>query len=113
METPYRKYCNKALTAYIRTYSLFKSGRLNINIKLALYKALIGSIMVHACPTWEYATDAHFLKLQRLQNGVLRATGNFDKHTPVREVHMVLKITYVYDFFLWRYSPHLGLGLPP
>jgi ABC-type transporter MlaC component len=34
----------KALTTYVRTYSLFKRERLNINIKLTLYKALIRSI---------------------------------------------------------------------
>jgi hypothetical protein len=56
----------KALRTYVRTYSLFKSERLSTNIKLTLFKALIRSIMVYACPTWEYAADAHLLKLQRL-----------------------------------------------
>jgi hypothetical protein len=31
-----------------------------------LYNALIRSVMTYACPTWEYATDAHLLKLQPL-----------------------------------------------
>jgi hypothetical protein len=35
-----------------------------------LYKALIRSVMTYACPTWEYAADAHLLKLQSLQNRV-------------------------------------------
>jgi hypothetical protein len=63
----------EALRTYIRTYSLFKSQRLSTNIKLTLDKALIRSVMTYACPTWEYAADARLLKLQRLQNRVLRA----------------------------------------
>jgi hypothetical protein len=54
--------------------------------------------MTHACPTWENAEDAHLLKLQRLQNRVLHATGNLDKYTPVRELHVAFKIPYVYDY---------------
>jgi hypothetical protein len=52
--------------------------------------------MVYACPTWEHAADAHILKLQRLQNRVLRAIDNFDRRTPVREMHVALKIPYVF-----------------
>jgi hypothetical protein len=42
----------KALCTYIRTYSIFKIGRLNTTIKFTLYKALISSVMTNACPTW-------------------------------------------------------------
>jgi hypothetical protein len=88
----------KALRTYLRTQSLFKSEHLSINIKLTLFNALIRSVMVYVCPTWEYTADAHLMKLQRLQNRLLRATGNFDRRTAVREMHMALKIPYVYDY---------------
>jgi hypothetical protein len=55
----------KVLRMYLRTYSVFKSERLSTIIKLTLYKALIRSVMTYACPTWEYAMDAHLLNLQR------------------------------------------------
>jgi hypothetical protein len=42
--------------------------------------------MTHACPSWEYPADAHLLKLQRLQNRVLRAMGSFHRGTQVREM---------------------------
>jgi hypothetical protein len=58
-----------AYRMYVKTYRIFRSEHLNTNIKT---KALIRSIMTYACPTWEYAADAHLLKLQRLQNRVLR-----------------------------------------
>jgi hypothetical protein len=76
------------LRTSVRTFSLFKSGRLSTNIKLTLYKALIRSVMAYAYPTWEYAAGAHLLKLQRLQNRVLRAIGNLDRCTPVRDLHV-------------------------
>jgi hypothetical protein len=86
----------KVLPTYLKTYSLFKSGRLSTNIKLILYKTLIRSVMTYACPTWEYAADAHRFKLQCLQNRVLRAIRNLDRCTPVRELHVAFKIPYVH-----------------
>jgi hypothetical protein len=40
----------------------------------------------------------HLLKLQCLQNRVLRAVGDFDRRTPVRDLHLAFKIPYVYDY---------------
>jgi hypothetical protein len=42
--------------------------------------------------------DARLLKLQHLQNRVLRAVGNLDRCTSVRELQMAFKIPYVYDY---------------
>ena len=88
----------KAFRTFINTYSLFKSERLSTNIKLTVYKALIRSIMTYACPVWEFAADTYLLKLQRLQNRVLRTIGNYPRHTPTHDLHMVFKIPCVYDF---------------
>jgi hypothetical protein len=38
------------------------------------------------------------MKLERLQNKVLRAIGNLDRRTPVRDFHLAFKIPYVYDY---------------
>jgi hypothetical protein len=92
------KIAAKALGTYIRTYSIFRSKHLNANIKLIVYIAPIRSIMTYACPTWEFAEDTHLMKLQRLQNRVLRAIGNIDRRTPVRDLHLAFKIPYVYDY---------------
>jgi hypothetical protein len=56
------------------------------------------SVVTYACPTWEHAAGAHVLKLQRLQNRALRAIGNLDKCTPVRELQVVSKILYLYNY---------------
>jgi hypothetical protein len=47
---------------------------------------------------WEFAADNHLLKLQRLQNRVLRAIGNVPRHTPVRDLHMAFKHSHIYDY---------------
>jgi hypothetical protein len=49
-------------------------------------------------PAWELAVDNHQVKLQRLQNKVLRTIGNFPKHTPVQDLHMAFKLPYIYDY---------------
>jgi hypothetical protein len=88
----------KTLPTYIRTYSLFKSGRLGTKMKLTLYKALIKSVTTYGCPTWEHEADAQLLKLQRLQNGVLRAIANLDRcPTSPRFVHG-FQISLVYEY---------------
>jgi hypothetical protein len=80
METTYRTDRSQGLQNIFTTYSLFKSKRLITNIKLTLHKALIRYVMTYACPAWEFAADTHLLKLQRLQNKVLRTIGNFSRH---------------------------------
>jgi hypothetical protein len=48
--------------------------------------------MTDACPGWEFAAESHLLKLQRLQNRVLRNIGNFPKRTSVRDMHEAFQI---------------------
>jgi hypothetical protein len=54
--------------------------------------------MFYVCSAWEFAADNHLLKLQRLQNKVLRNVGNFPRRTPVRNLHMVFKLPYVNNY---------------
>jgi hypothetical protein len=49
-------------------------------------------------PTWEFVADTYLLKLQRLQNKVLRTTGNFPRYTPVCDLHTAFNLLYVYDY---------------
>jgi hypothetical protein len=88
----------KAFRTFSRVYALFKSERLSTNIKLAFHKALITSVMTQACSVCEFAADTHQIKLQRLQNKVLRTTGNFPRCTLVHEMHMAFHLQYVYDY---------------
>jgi hypothetical protein len=75
-----------------------KSERLSANIKLTLHKALIRSVLAYACPAWQLAADIYLLKLQCIQNKVLRITGNFPRCTPFRDLHTASDLPYVYDY---------------
>jgi hypothetical protein len=90
----------KAFRAFtsIRNYSTFKSERLSCNIKRTLHKALIGSVMTYAGPAWNFAVDTDLLKLQRLQNKVLRTVVNFPRCTPIHDLHTTFILPYVYDY---------------
>jgi hypothetical protein len=78
----------KTFRAFIRVYSLLKSERLRDNFKLTFHKEQTKSVMTYACPALEFAADTHILKLQRLQNEVLRTIDEFTIRTPVRELHI-------------------------
>jgi hypothetical protein len=54
--------------------------------------------MTYACPAWELAADTYILKLLRMQNKVLRTTGNFPRCTPVRDLQTAFNLPYVYDY---------------
>jgi hypothetical protein len=54
--------------------------------------------MTYACPAWDFAAECHLLKLQRLQNKVLRTIGNFLKRTSVRDMHKAFHMPFVYDY---------------
>jgi hypothetical protein len=54
--------------------------------------------MTYACPTWELAAEIYLSKLQRMQRKVLRTIGNFPRRTPVRDLHTVFNIPYVYNY---------------
>jgi hypothetical protein len=54
--------------------------------------------MNYACAAWELAIDTYLLKLQRMQNKVLRTIGTFPRRTPVRDFHTAFNFPYVYDY---------------
>jgi hypothetical protein len=54
--------------------------------------------MTYACPDWELTADTYLLKLQRLQNKVLRTIGNVPRCTLVRELRTALILPHVCDY---------------
>jgi hypothetical protein len=53
--------------------------------------------MTYACYAWEFAAYTHLMKLQSLQNKVLRTIGKFPRNTRIRDMHICFQIPYVYD----------------
>jgi hypothetical protein len=54
--------------------------------------------MTYACPAWELVADTHLLKLQRLQNKVLRTIGNSPRCTLIRDLHMAFNLLYACEY---------------
>jgi hypothetical protein len=54
--------------------------------------------LTYASPAWEFAANTHLIKLQRLQNKVIRTIGNYPRRTPVSDLHMAFQIQFVYDY---------------
>jgi hypothetical protein len=54
--------------------------------------------MAYACPAWELEADTCLLKLQHIQNKVLRTIGNFPRCAPVRDLDTTSNFPYVYDY---------------
>jgi hypothetical protein len=88
----------KTFRKIIRTYALFKSECLNASIKINLHKVLIRTVMTYTSPVWQLAAGIHLMKFQRLQNKVLRASKNFPKCTPVRDLHTAFNLPHAYDY---------------
>jgi hypothetical protein len=51
--------------------------------------------MTYTCPTWKFGADIYLTTLRPLQDRVLRVTGDIDRLTTVRDLHVVW---YVYDY---------------
>jgi hypothetical protein len=88
---------SQAIRTFISIYPLLKCEHLNINTELNLYKAFIRSITTCTCPTWELAADSCLLKLQRVQNKVLRTIGNLPRRTLNRDLHVAFTMPYLND----------------
>jgi hypothetical protein len=54
--------------------------------------------MTYACPGWELVADIYLLKLQHLQNKILRTLEIFPRCSPVRCLHTTFDLTYVYVY---------------
>jgi hypothetical protein len=54
--------------------------------------------MTYACPAWEFAAETYLLKLQRLQNKVLRTIDNLPRCIMVRDMRVAFQILYIYDY---------------
>jgi hypothetical protein len=54
--------------------------------------------MTYAYPAWQLTADSYLLRLQCLQNKVLRTIGNFPRCTPVHDLYTALNLPYVYGY---------------
>jgi hypothetical protein len=60
--------------------------------------------MTYACPAEELVADTYLLKLQGMQNKVLRSIGNVPWRTAVRNMRTALNIMYVRNAYITKLS---------
>jgi hypothetical protein len=54
--------------------------------------------MTYACPAWEFVAETHLLKLQHLQNRVLRIIDNLSRNMLIRDMYVAFQFPYIYDY---------------
>lgn len=66
---------------------LNRKSHLNLSNKIAVYKAMIRSIILYACPVWGNCAEVHLNKLQLIQNKCLRLILNAPYNHPTYDLH--------------------------
>ena len=90
---------HKTLGSLIKYYPLLnKNSRLSVENKMLIYKVVVRSAMVYACPIWSYISESNYNKLQVQQNKFLRLAGKYPIYTPVFKMHCELNIEKIKDY---------------
>ena len=82
----------------IKLYPIFKNKHMSLRNKIILYKSLVRTAMLYACPIWSMTCQTDINKLQIVQNKFLRIIGNYRKFTLISIMHDNLHIEYVKDY---------------
>lgn len=88
----------KTTANLIKFYPIFKNKYLSSRSKIILYKSLIRSSMLYACPIWSMSCQSNLNKLQIAQNKFLRIIGNYRKFSLVSTMHNELNIEYINEY---------------
>ena len=91
---------SKSIATLIKLYPVFKNKYLPQKSKLILYKSLIRTAMLYACPVWSLISQTNVNKLQVVQNKFLRIIGDYRRFSLISQIHKDLNIDYVKDSIL-------------
>lgn len=79
---------DKALKLLGMLYPLLsRKSRLNTANKILIYRAIIQSVLLGACPVWGNCANLHINKLQVIQNKCLKIVTNLPKHHSTYDLH--------------------------
>ena len=90
----------KSIGLLIKLYPLLKNNYLSSANKLLIYKSIVRSCMMYACPVWSMTCKTNINKLQVTQNKFLRIIGNFRRFNEISFIHRKLDIEYVNEYIL-------------
>lgn len=89
---------NKAKTVKRQLYCLIgRNSKLNLRLKVQIYKQYIRPILLYSSPTWCCAANTHVKKIQTLQNITLRQIVNAPWYIRNKDIHKDLKIRDIKD----------------
>lgn len=88
----------KSLRLFGSLYPLLnKRSRLNTHNKMLIYKAIIRSTLLYACPVWGECAPSHINKLQIIQNKCLKLIYGLPVTYPTYDLHKIANIMTIRD----------------
>lgn len=69
-----------------------QKSNLNQRNKITIYKSILRSILLYACPVWSTCAESHLNKLQLIQNKCLRLILRVPFNHPTFDLHLKAKI---------------------
>lgn len=89
---------DKALKLLAMLYPLLNhKSKLNQTNKLTVFKAIIRSTLLYACPVWNDCAEVHLNKLQLIQNKCLKIIFNLPRNHPTHDLHRIAKVATIKD----------------
>jgi len=83
----------KALKRLAALYPLLnRKSKLNVSNKLTVYKAVIRSTLLYACPVWYGCAETHINKLQIIQNKCIKLICNLPRNYPTNCLHRLVNL---------------------
>ena len=74
-----------------------RKSQLNIKNKLLLYEAIIKSIILYATPIWSSTFKTNIIKIQTIQNKILRTAIDADHRSTNIEIQAQTQIKDIYE----------------
>lgn len=75
-----------------------RKSKLSVENKILIFKAALRPIYTYACPIFADIAKTHLMKLQRIQNKILKMILNLPWYTPTQDIHQTNNIEMVNDF---------------
>lgn len=84
---------DKSLRHFAALYPLLnRKSKLNVDNKTTIYKAIIRSTLLYACPVWGECAKSHISKLQTIQNKCLKVIFDLPSRYPTYDLHKIANI---------------------
>ena len=74
-----------------------RRSKLNLKNRLAVYKQVILPAIEYAAPVWKSCAKSHKIRLQRMQNKILKMVLNLPTHTRTLRVHQMAEMELLDD----------------